>query len=48
MAISPRQNGNIDLYKTQTIEYMTSTQYSELQNIDLSGKNRMKNRVKCM
>ena len=48
MAISPGQNGNIDLHKTQTIEYVTSTQYSVLQNIDLSGENRMKIIVKCM
>jgi len=48
MAISPGQKGNIDLYKIQTIEYVISTQYFILQNIDLSGENRMKIIEKCM
>ena len=48
MAISPWQKGNIDLYKIQTIEYVISTQYSAHQNIDLSGKNRVENHIKCL
>ena len=48
MAISPEQNENIDLYKIQTIEYVISTQYSKLQNIDLSVENRAKIAVKSL
>lgn len=48
MAISPGQKGNIDLYKIQSIEYVISTQYSVLQNIDLSGENRAKIAVKSL